>query len=72
MSRTIEIEVGELYANMHEQYLDELDEQYVQRVRQQTEDFIHNFNQQVERQQEQVAQGELDLDEEQEAALDGE
>jgi ElaB/YqjD/DUF883 family membrane-anchored ribosome-binding protein len=56
MGETIEVEVGSLYAEMHEQYSNELAEQYEERLRQQTEDFLHNFNQQVERQQEQMGQ----------------
>lgn len=56
MSETIEIEVGTLYAEMHERYSTEVGEQYTERVRAQTEDFLHQFNQQMERQQEQVQQ----------------
>lgn len=56
MSQTIEIEVGDLYAGMHEQYSEDVGEQYDERVRAQLEDFLHQFNQQVERQQEQVQQ----------------
>lgn len=51
MTESIEIDVGELYANLHEQYSEGLGEQYEERVRQNVEDFLHNFNQQVERQQ---------------------
>lgn len=58
MSQTIEIDIGDLYAEMHEQYSDDLDDQYEPRLRQQVEDFLHQFNQQVERQQEQVGQEE--------------
>lgn len=61
MTETIEVEVGELYAQLHEQYSANLGEQYEERVRQNAEDFLHNFNQQVERQQE-AAQEQEDLD----------
>lgn len=62
MSETIEPEVGSLYAEMHNQYSEELGEQYEERLRQTLEDFIHNFNQQVERQQEQLSEGDIDLE----------
>lgn len=52
MTQTIEIEVGGLYADLHEQFESELGEQYDAEVRAQLEDFLHNFNQQIERQTE--------------------
>lgn len=66
MSETIEVEVGALYANLHEGFEGQLDEQYTERARQTMESFLHEFNQQVERQQERAQaqqNGELDLEE---------
>lgn len=70
MSQTIEIEVGDLYANLHEQFTTEVGPQYDERMRQQTEAFLHEFNQQFERQVEQMQEEEsLDLSEEDVEAL---
>lgn len=49
----ITVDVGSLYGDVHEQLAEELGDQYTERLRAQTEDFIHEFNQQVERQMEQ-------------------
>lgn len=54
MSETIEIKVGSLYANLHEGFVESLEDQYEERARQTFEAFIHEFNQQVEREQEQM------------------
>jgi hypothetical protein len=68
MSQEVTIELGNLYAELHEQYDENLGEQYTQRLRQNTEEFIHNLNQQVERQREQAeAQEDIDLEAEDEA-----
>lgn len=62
MSEEITADVGDLYAELHEQYQENLGEQYSERLRQNLEEFIHNFNQQVERQRDAAAQQEeLDL-----------
>lgn len=53
MSRTIELEVGDLYASLHEQFSVQVGENYEEQARQQFEEFLHNFNQQVEREVEQ-------------------
>lgn len=67
MSETIEIEVGNLYANLHEQFQEQVGDQYEQRSRTQFEEFLHNFNQEVERQvevmEEQQSDEALDLSE---------
>jgi len=60
MSQTIEIEVGDLYAQIHERYTEGAGEQYTERLRQNTEDFLHQFNQQVERQRDAVGEGEAE------------
>jgi NAD(P)H-dependent FMN reductase len=54
MSETVEIEVGSLYERLHSQFEEEVGEQYKERARSQFEEFLHNFNQEVERQREQV------------------
>lgn len=54
MSKKVEIEVGDLYAEKHEEFVEEIGERYETRVRKQFEDFIHGTNQQVEREMEQV------------------
>lgn len=62
MAEEITLEIGDLYAELHEQYSENLGEQYSQRLRQNFEEFVHNFNQQVERQREAVeSDEELDL-----------
>lgn len=69
MSETIEIEVGNIYANLHEQFSDQIGEQYDARIRQEIEEFIHNFNQQVERAQEQQAEQIEQIDDVEEDAV---
>lgn len=69
MSQTVELELGDLYANLHERFSEQIGEEYDQRARTEMEEFLHNFNQQYERQVEQIAaqqeeQEELDLSEE--------
>ena len=54
MSEEVTITVGELYANLHKQYKEGLEDAYEERARQTFEEFIHNFNQEMERQQEQA------------------
>jgi predicted N-acyltransferase len=54
MSETIELEVGALYAQQHERFAKELGDQYEERARKQFEDFLHQMNQRVERQNEQA------------------
>lgn len=63
MSTTIELEVGDLYANLHEQFKEQVGPQYEGQARQEIEEFLHNFNQQVERQMEQMEQQSADEDE---------
>lgn len=67
MAQEVTFEVGDLYAELHAQYAEQIGEQYEGRLRQDFEEFVHNFNQQVERQRDQAqAQQELDLEETQE------
>lgn len=54
MAETIEIEVGPLYAQLHNRFTEQMDEQYTPQARQQFESFLHEYNQQVERELEQV------------------
>jgi flagellar biosynthesis chaperone FliJ len=61
MAEEITADVGDLYAELHEQYAENLGDQYSERLRQNLEEFIHNFNQQVERQRDAVSEQE-DLD----------
>lgn len=65
MPQTIELEVGPLYAQLHERFKDQLGDQYEQQSRQEFESFLHELNQTLERQVEAAAaeQGELDLEE---------
>lgn len=63
MSDTIEIKVGNLYANLHEQFETTLGEQYDERARQTFETFLHELNQQVEREQEQQQELEIEPEE---------
>jgi hypothetical protein len=52
MREEITIEIGNLYAELHRHYERVLGETYDQRVRNEFENFIHTFNQQVEREEE--------------------
>lgn len=56
MSRTIELEIGDLYASLHDQFSAQVGENYDDQARQQFEEFLHNFNQQVERSMEEQQQ----------------
>lgn len=69
MSETIELEVGDLYANLHDQFNGQLSEQYEERARQNFEEFLHNFNQQVEREVEQQQNG-IELSDEEVEAIE--
>jgi hypothetical protein len=61
MAEDVTVTIGNLYAGRHEQFKEELGEQYEERLRKNVEEFVHNFNQQVERQQEQAFSGEEEL-----------
>lgn len=54
MSKKIEIEVGDLYSELHSGFCDDLGQQYEEQARQKFEQFLHEFNQQIERQMEQA------------------
>jgi hypothetical protein len=60
MSQEVTFEVGDLYAELHNQYSESLGKQYEEQLRQQFEEFVHNFNQQVEREQEKLEQQQSD------------
>jgi len=63
MTDEITLEVGDLYAQLHERFGTEVGEQYDERLRQEVEEFVHKVNQEVERQREQAQSTELDVDE---------
>jgi NAD(P)H-dependent FMN reductase len=63
MAQEITLEVGDLYAQLHERFGTEVGEQYDERLRQEVEEFVHKFNQEVERQREQAQATDLDEDE---------
>lgn len=52
MADEISVEVGDLYANVHDTFCDNPGETYEERLRLEVENFIHNFNQQLERERE--------------------
>lgn len=62
MSTKIEVEVGDLYAELHEQFEEQIGEQYTANARQEMEGFIHKLNQQFERQMEQAEEQEQEID----------
>lgn len=63
MAETIEVEVGDLYADMHDQFETELGDEYTQQIRQVLENNLHQLNQQLERaRDEQIS--EFDIDDE--------
>lgn len=53
MPSEITVTVGDLYENLHVQFSDNLDEEYEQAIRQNIENFLHNYNQQLDRRVEQ-------------------
>jgi ElaB/YqjD/DUF883 family membrane-anchored ribosome-binding protein len=55
MASEITVTVGDLYENLHVQFSDNLDEEYEQAIRQNIENFLHNYNQQLDRRVEQQA-----------------
>lgn len=63
MAETIEIDVGQLYADMHDQFKNELGEEYNQQMRQVIENNLHQLNQQLERTRDDQL-SELDIDSE--------
>lgn len=62
MPSEIEIEVGDLYENLHVQFSENIGDDYDEALRQNIENFLHNYNQQLDRQVEQ--QEDLDIQEE--------
>lgn len=68
MSETIEVEVGGLYADLHRRFKEQIGDQYDEQARQNFEEFLHNFNQRIEREMEQqeelTEQAELEFEEE--------
>jgi DNA-binding protein Fis len=53
MVSEITVEVGDLYENLHVNFSDNLDDAYERALRKNIEDFLHNYNQQLDRQTEQ-------------------
>lgn len=66
MAQEVTFDAGDLYAELHEQYSEQVGEQYEERLRQNFEEFVHNFNQQVERQRDKAQKEEIDFEETQE------
>lgn len=56
MTEEATIEIGDLYANLHEQFSQQLGEDYEQAIRQEMENFLHKYNQQLDRHIEQADQ----------------
>ena len=56
MAETIEITVGNWHAGLHDDMTEQVGEQYAEYLRQNTETAIHEFLQQLERQQEAAMQ----------------
>jgi len=52
MPEEITITVGSVYAQLHENYTAQIGDAYEQRARDEFEDFIHEFNKQIERETE--------------------
>ena len=52
MAETIEITVGNWHAGLHDDMTEQVGERYAEYLRQNTENAIHEFLQQLERQQE--------------------
>lgn len=53
MTSEITVTVGDLYENLHVQFSENLDDEYEQTLRRNIEDFLHNYNQQLDRRVEQ-------------------
>ena len=53
MASDVTIPVCDLYENLHVQFKDNLGEDYEAAIRQEVEDFLHNYNQQLDRRVEQ-------------------
>ena len=49
MVKEISIEVGDLYGDLHEQFLDRLGDAYSEEMRLLLENKLHAYNQQIER-----------------------
>ena len=70
MAREVSITVGELYANLHERFSENLGQEYEDTMRAEVEDYLHSLNKQLERQSEQAQAH--DLEEELAAQLEEE
>ena len=53
MATMVEIPIGESFAERHEQFTEQLGDQYQERMRQLLEDEVHTVTQELERQAEQ-------------------
>ena len=60
MAKKIEITVGELYADLHERFSENLGQEYDDTIRAEVEDYLHTLNKQLERQSEQAQAHELE------------
>jgi len=54
MVRTVELQLGELYADLHERFSENLGQEYEDTIRAEVEDYLHTLNKQLERQSEQA------------------
>lgn len=54
MARTVELQLGELYAELHERFSENLGQEYEDTIRAEVEDYLHTLNKQLERQSEQA------------------
>lgn len=54
MARTVELQLGELYADLHERFSENLGQEYEDTIRAEVEDYLHTLNKQLERQSEQA------------------
>jgi len=60
MAREVSITVGELYANLHERFSENLGQEYEDTMRAEVEDYLHSLNKQLERQSEQAQAHDLE------------
>lgn len=58
MAEEILVPVGDLYANLHAQFAGNLGEDYEAQLRQEVENFLHRYNQQIDRRVEQNSEEE--------------
>lgn len=62
MSSEITIDVGDLYENLHVQFSDNIGDEYEAAIRREVENFLHNYNQQLDRTVEQQEERQIDIE----------